>query len=379
MNLLHITPSYPPLSSGGIESQVKIFAESTPKPNTSVIIAPSLSEDSMHLENNIKVYRTKKINPEFKEQADYKRDYNYFISIIEKEKINKILAHNLHAWINENTANAILDAAHSKNIPVYLRVHNYCRKENINMLNSKKWKKYLCVSKSVARQIISLGIKKGRVKVLYVPIEISSFFSKKDSSIREKLGISKDSILILQASRIVGGRKTFEEKGVLHLINLFAKSENKNSHLLFCIAKTIKSKEKELIQRIKEIEREAERLNVKNKVHVISLPFEKMYLAYNNADIFMMMSKIETFGGVYAEAMACEIPVIGTSVGGIPEVIKNNKSGFIVKTDKEAVEKLNLLIKDRKLRQKMGKFGREYVIKNFGLKKITRELMRIIK
>ena len=51
---------------------------------------------------------------------------------------------------------------------------------------------------------------------------------------------------------------------------------------------------------------------------------------YAGADIFVMASENETFGQVFTEAMAAGTPVIGTNVGGIPEIISENKTGFLI-------------------------------------------------
>jgi glycosyltransferase involved in cell wall biosynthesis len=76
--------------------------------------------------------------------------------------------------------------------------------------------------------------------------------------------------------------------------------------------------------------------------------------------------------------MACGLSVIGTNIGGIPEVIKNKRSGFIVSSEKQALVRLEQLIKDAYLREKLAKFGRKFVIKNFDLSKIGKELINII-
>lgn len=58
------------------------------------------------------------------------------------------------------------------------------------------------------------------------------------------------------------------------------------------------------------------------------------------------MSEKESFGLVLLEAMSCEVPCIGTNVGGIPEVIKHNETGFIVElgdTDRAAAYATDLL------------------------------------
>jgi N-acetyl-alpha-D-glucosaminyl L-malate synthase BshA len=49
-----------------------------------------------------------------------------------------------------------------------------------------------------------------------------------------------------------------------------------------------------------------------------------------SADLFLLPSQLESFGLAALEAMACEVPVIATNVGGVPEVVENGVDGYLV-------------------------------------------------
>ena len=68
-----------------------------------------------------------------------------------------------------------------------------------------------------------------------------------------------------------------------------------------------------------------------------------------NADIFIITSKNEGFGRVIVDAMAAGLPVIGTNVGGIPEIITENINGFLVNTndDKKMAKIISELIDNK--------------------------------
>jgi glycosyltransferase involved in cell wall biosynthesis len=71
----------------------------------------------------------------------------------------------------------------------------------------------------------------------------------------------------------------------------------------------------------------------------------------NASDIFLIPSQSESFGLAALEAMACGIPVISSSVGGLPELVRHNETGFIAEigdVDRMAKYTIDLLTNDRK-------------------------------
>jgi glycosyltransferase involved in cell wall biosynthesis len=85
------------------------------------------------------------------------------------------------------------------------------------------------------------------------------------------------------------------------------------------------------------------------------------------ADIFLMPSQSESFGLSALEAMSCGVPVISSSVGGLPELIVHNNNGFIAEfgdVDRMAKYALELLQKKKKYNS-FSKNSRERAVKVF--------------
>ncbi len=80
-----------------------------------------------------------------------------------------------------------------------------------------------------------------------------------------------------------------------------------------------------------------------------------------NADIFVLPSKSEAFPLVILEAMQFSLPVVSTFEGGIPEMVADNETGFLVEPDntEELAEKIGILLDNKDLRTTMGKKGFE--------------------
>jgi glycosyltransferase involved in cell wall biosynthesis len=101
---------------------------------------------------------------------------------------------------------------------------------------------------------------------------------------------------------------------------------------------------------------------------------------YDAADVVCQVSRWqEAFGWVLAEAMASKKPVIGTTVGGIPEIIQDGKSGYLIDpgSPERLAEKLTRLLGDEALRRQMGEAGCEIVKQKFELQKNVARLLEL--
>ncbi|HUS11082.1 MAG TPA: N-acetyl-alpha-D-glucosaminyl L-malate synthase BshA [Pyrinomonadaceae bacterium] len=85
------------------------------------------------------------------------------------------------------------------------------------------------------------------------------------------------------------------------------------------------------------------------------------------ADVLLLPSDQESFGLAALEAMACEVPVIASRVGGIPEVVTDGETGFLSEVgdvEKMAQDAARLL-NDERLRREMGKRARESAVTRY--------------
>jgi glycosyltransferase involved in cell wall biosynthesis len=90
------------------------------------------------------------------------------------------------------------------------------------------------------------------------------------------------------------------------------------------------------------------------------------------ADVFLLPSELESFGLAALEAQACEVPVIATRIGGIPEVVTDGESGFL--SDVGDIEKMSTdtihLLRDENMRRAFGEKGRELAVQRYSTSKI---------
>jgi starch synthase len=104
------------------------------------------------------------------------------------------------------------------------------------------------------------------------------------------------------------------------------------------------------------------------------LPRRELVQLLTHADVFVCPSVYEPFGLINLEAMACEVPVVASAVGGIPEIVVDGVTGWLVPydaTDAEGfarglAERVNALLADPALARRMGEAGRRRVLEHFG-------------
>lgn len=90
------------------------------------------------------------------------------------------------------------------------------------------------------------------------------------------------------------------------------------------------------------------------------------------SDVFLLPSELESFGLAALEALACEVPVIATRIGGIPEVVSDGECGYLseVGDTTNMAEDTSRLLEDENLQRAMGEKGRELAVQRYGSDKI---------
>ncbi len=107
------------------------------------------------------------------------------------------------------------------------------------------------------------------------------------------------------------------------------------------------------------VERLVKTLGIQKQVYFLG---KQQYLEelLPHADVFLLTSENESFGLAALEAMACGVPVVAYNVGGLKEIIINEKSGFLVPFNdlKTFVLKVLLLLKNSELKNRMANAAR---------------------
>ena len=115
------------------------------------------------------------------------------------------------------------------------------------------------------------------------------------------------------------------------------------------------------------------------------IPLQDLIHLHSGASVFVCPSIYEPFGLVNLEAMACETAVVGSRVGGIPEIVVEGETGYLVEYDPEDPEafttglanRIDELLNNPTLTAKMGKAGRQRVLRHFGWPAIASQTVKL--
>jgi L-malate glycosyltransferase len=110
-----------------------------------------------------------------------------------------------------------------------------------------------------------------------------------------------------------------------------------------------------------------------------NIPYDIVETIHNRISIFANLSLSESFGVAVLEASACEVPVVASDIGGLPEVVIDGITGFLVNLNNmdEITEAFQKLIDDDNLRLRMGQNGRNLVLEKYTWKKNIEEMINI--
>ena len=240
-------------------------------------------------------------------------------------------------------------------------VHNIASKEVpiIQRFFQKIYFKHFnVVPVAISKKIQDTIYKQYKIKRENIPIIVNGIDLER---CKEKTNYNK-------AETILNIGRLAEQKNQLLLIDVFYEVSKIYSDIKLNIIGEGPLRQ-QLIDKIKE-------LKLEGKVNLLGSKAE-CYDDLNKSDIFILTSKWEGFPMTIIEAMGTGLPIVSTNVGGISDIVKDEKNGMLCIEDKEEiVEKLKKLIKDDKLRKRLGNQAKKTSV-DFSAKEMARKYAEI--
>lgn len=290
----------------------------------------------------------------------------YISVILLKHIIKKYNIDLIHA--NSEAAGIVAVNMRNKynmSIPIIYTAHGILPSKVNNIINQVD--KIIAVSKFSKEAAIKEGYIADKIEVIYNGIDIEKFSPHRQDKhiLRRKYNIPQDAFTMIIISRI----KNLRNKGHQHLLDILKNyPESKTWHLVV-IGKG---------NGLNKLKRKINEYKLSNRVHLLGHKVDvENYI--DIADVIVLPSYFETFGLVLAEGMSMEKPAVAFDVGGISEVIDNNKTGFLVKynDNDDLVNKLNCLATNKNLCIKTGIAARKKIKADFSSQQMMENLLKV--
>lgn len=127
----------------------------------------------------------------------------------------------------------------------------------------------------------------------------------------------------------------------------------------------------------KDLEKLTEKLKLQKHVRFLGHQ-ENIPKLLKSADLFVLPSLKEAFGLVLLEAMAAQLPIVATNVGGIPEIVEDRKSGFLVEPKNPDIlaKTVLMLLNNKPLRDKLAFLG-HHRVKQFDVQTMVEKTKKV--
>lgn len=178
---------------------------------------------------------------------------------------------------------------------------------------------------------------------------------------------------------VIGTVKTLGEAyGIDTLISSFALLLRMLSHNVPQLAKRLQLRIVGDGPQKDALERQVLSAGIQTHTHFYSrIPHDQVPAALRELDIYAALSRQESFGVAIIEASSCCLPVVVSDAGGLPEVVADGDTGFVVPREnpQAAADALYKLVLDADLRRRMGQAGRRRVISLYEWKDNVRQMI----
>ena len=261
-------------------------------------------------------------------------------------------AHDPHAVAMAALALSMSTASRKPPLVASRRVDFRLRGHALSRWKHRQVHLFICASEAIRQMLLSDGVPAARTLTVHEGIDVSRVEHAPPAALHEEFWLPHHAPIVGNVAALV------PHKGQKHLVDAAALVVRRVPDARFVIAG-----EGELRESLERQIRE-HRLDK----HVFLAGFRPDVLSLHRAfDIFVMSSVTEGLGTSVLDAMAAGKPVVGTTAGGIPEVVVDGTTGLLVppRHPEELADAIVRLLEDEALRRRMGAAGHDLVRQRF--------------
>jgi glycosyltransferase involved in cell wall biosynthesis len=234
----------------------------------------------------------------------------------------------------------------------------------------KRARKIIAVSRFTKWELTNYyRIPESKIRVIHNGVDVNKFKPAADKrKVKAELGFNTDDLAIVSVGRL------YARKGLFTLIESMPAVVKRFPTAKFIISGKGQSDE------MHKLTAYADKLGVKsNIVFTGYYPDKKLPKLYQAADVFAFSTFYEHHPFAVLEALATGLPVVTTTVGGIPETIDNGKNGFLVEPFKPKAfsEKILYLLGHPVFAAEMGAQARKTIVEQYDWRIVVKDAMKV--
>ena len=359
---------------GGPAVHTEILSRHLPDRYRTVLLGGALEPDEHSLFHDIKargvdirLIETMRREPRLSDDLESVRK---IYRIIKREKPDIVHTHTAKAGATGRLA------AHLARVPVI--VHTFHGHAFENYFSQTQSRFFVTIEKALAKlthRIIAISPRQKRdlvdryriapeskVRVVPLGFELERFLrTEKNGALKASLGIPASHRLLGIIGRLVPIKNHAMALRVLKQLS----SQEPNVHL--CIVGDGESR--------RDIERMAEELGVRKHVHFLGW-VKEIERIYEGLDVLLLTSLNEGTPVAVIEAMASSVPVVATSVGGVPDLLQGDRNGLSCRVNDvdEMAAKVRRLLEDADLASELCRNAKSFAEKNYSYQRLVRDI-----
>lgn len=231
-------------------------------------------------------------------------------------------------------------------------------------------KKIIAVSHFTKWELLNYyKIPENKIRVIHNGVDVNKFKPAIDKrKVKEELGFNPDDLAIVSVGRL------YARKGLFTLIESMPAVVKRFKNAKFIISGKGQSDE------MHKLIAHAEKLGVKNNIIFTGYyPDKKLPKLYQAADVFAFSTFYEHHPFAILEALSTGLPVVTTTVGGIPETIESGKNGFLVEpfNPRQFSEKILYLLEHPAEAAEMGALARKTIVERFDWRIVVKDAIKV--
>lgn len=382
INIAQLHWGFPPVI-GGVETHLSIIAPEMARRGHNVSVLTGAFEGAKTKETykGIKVYRTPlmDLNWLFKRgvsglEEEIDEMFNTFFNKIKPDILH---AHNMH-YFSKPHAEALEKYSKRKGVPLILTAHNvWDDLQFLELTREIKWDHFIAVSHFIKRELMGAGIDDRDITVVHHGIDTRLYRPNiKTNRILRKYPQLKGRHVIFHPARM-GLAKGCDVS--IKALNLVKKSFP-DTILVLAGTKNIidwgNTQQKDIAYMVNLVKI----FNLEDSVLIDSFTLAEVAELYGVAQVCMYPSSSgEPFGLTMLESLSSGKPMIVTDSGGMPEIIQDGITGYVIpiKDFEVLASRIIQILSDDRLRERLGYTGRQVVEKRFSKEMVTKSTLHI--